>query len=250
MIRLCRPDDHAQVLHLTEGRPVVGALCRMHWRMLRENQRLPHRFYLVGEKALLKLSGGRATLCGPVQDAEELGAFLRFSGISQMTALGFFPPGWRLVETNTVMLRPADADAPLRRSPAGLERCPPAGEVLAVLESADGPIAPEAARSYFYADLCTRRNHGCAAIYGMREEGLLAATAGVWALDGTEGYLACVETRPSFRRRGLAATLLGVLCEEYGTRPLSLICRGELSPYYARFGFLKTNELGLISTAD
>ncbi|MDL2254529.1 GNAT family N-acetyltransferase [Ruminococcaceae bacterium OttesenSCG-928-I18] len=252
MIRLCGREDNREVLRRTSGQPMVGVLCRMHWEMLGENPRLPHRFYFVGDEALLKLSGGRATLCGTVQDADELGAFLRFAAVSQMTALDFFPPGWHLIETNSLLLRPAGLphDTTAVPLPGKIDTFPPAEEVLSVLESADGPITPQVARDFLYADLNARRNHGKACVYGIRKAGRLAATAGLWALSGAEGYVACVETRPDSRRQGYATALLQQLCKDFKNRTLCLICRGELVEYYGRFGFGKTGRLGLISVTQ
>ena len=247
MIFKARSEDSAELLRRA-AQPVTGALCAMHWEMQLENPRLPHQFYLAGQQGILKVSGGRATLCGPAEDAEELGAFLRFAGISQLTALDFLPHGWRVAEENQVMLRPAGTPlAPLGRPP-GFEPCPGAEEVIEVLESADGPLPP-AARDFFYADLCARRNHGRAAVYGAREDDVLVATAGLWALTDAEGYLACVETRLGSRGRGYAGGLIATLCAQYGERRLSLFCRRELVPFYARFGFAEAPCRGIISVA-
>ena len=249
MIQLAQSEDGPELLRRTAP-PVTGVLCAMHWAMKQENPRLPHRFYLAGRQGVLKLSGGRATLCGPAEDAEELGAFLRFADVSQLTALDFVPPGWRVVEENRVLLRPpGPLLAPPRPLP-GFEACPGAGEVIGVLESADGPIPP-AARDFLYADLCARRNHGRATVYGVREGGELASTAGLWALAEGDAYLACVETRPQSQRRGYAGGLVARLCEQFGAnRRLSLLCLPKLLPFYARFGFEETEGRGLISVID
>ncbi len=246
MIRKALPEDGQEVLRRASG-PALGPLCSMHWQMQCKNPRLPHHFFLVGSAGLLQLSGGRAFLCGRAEDAEELGAFLRFSCISQLTALDFMPPGWALAEEDEVLLRPPAALPAHFAPPPGLVETPPAEDLLAVLESADGPIRPLAARDYFYADLCARRNHGYAVLYGLHQGGRLVSTAGLWALTPQGGYLANVETRPEHQRQGHAGALIRLLCARYGDRPLSLLCRKELLAFYARFGFLPTGQKGLVS---
>ncbi len=249
MIRRALPEDGPEVLRrATET--ATGALCAIHWQMLCQNPRLPHHFFLVGGEGLLKLSGGRALLCGPAEDAEELGAFLRFSGVSQLTALDFALPGWALAQENRVLLRPPAPAASPTAPPHGFCEAPAPAAVLEVLESADGPIQPPAARDFFYADLCARLNHGCAALVGLQAEGRLIATAGLWALTAQAGYLANVETRPECRRQGHAGALIRQLCATHGGRPLSLFCQAALLPFYARFGFAPTGQRGLISISE
>ncbi len=250
MIRKATPADTAEVLRRAAPWPVTGVLCGMHWQMLLQNPRLPHVVYLTGHKGLLTVSGGRATLCGPVEDADELGVFLRFAGASQLTALQFVPKGWRLAEENRVMLRPAGLSSPPVPLPANFTAAPSIAEILEVLEESDGPISPPAAREYFICDLQARRNHGMAMVYGIRKNGKTLATAGLWALTQNAGYLACVETRPAHRRRGYASSLVARLCADYSSRSLSLLCKAPLAGFYTPFGFTDTGLLGYISVLD
>ena len=253
MIRMAGPDDAREVLRRAETQPTLGAICAIHWRMQQENPHLPHRFYLLDGEGLLKISGGRGFLCGAVGDTEELISFLRFAGVEQLTALGFFPPGWQVVEQDHILLRAAESHKPTEVfKPLGFAPTPTGEEVLGVLESSDGQIHPQAARDFFYADFCARRNHGAAVVYGLRPPGapansVLAATAGLWALAAHEGYIACVETRPEHQGQGYASELLRVLCEEFGHLPLSLMCQEKLRDFYSRFGFLETGHKGIVS---
>lgn len=246
MIRLARPEDAARLLALAACWPAIGALVEMYWRMQAENPRLPHRFYLIDDSAVLRIGGARATMCGTVANPEEVAAFLRVEHVSQMTAGDFFPPGWRLLETNRVLLR-APAPFMAEPPPPGFDPAPSMEAVMAVLESQDGRMSPPAARDFFYADANARRNHGAAWVPGIWAGETLAATAGAWAVTGREVYVACVETRLEARGRGHARALLGQLCARYGAQPMSLLCRGEMLPFYAPFGFRPAPGLGLIS---
>lgn len=246
MIRLAGPADEDEIIALAAAWPATGAIVEMYWRLQQENPRLPHRFYLAGG-AVLRVGGSRATLCGRVADPEEVAAFLHLEGVSQMTASDFYPTGWRLLETNKTLLRlpaPYAAPAPL---PHGLEAWPDMEAVMAVLESRDGRMTPPAAREFFYADANARRNHGAAVVLGIREGDALAATAGAWAVTAREAYIACVETRAEAQGRGYATALLGLLCAQLGGRAMSLMCRSEMQPFYARFGFAAVPVLGCIS---
>ncbi len=246
-----RPKDSLEVHRLTTM-PVAGALCQMHWHMLCENPRLMHTFYRVGPGGLCKLSQGRALLCGKAEDAEEFGAFLRFANILQLTSSHLPPNGWHVVEQSRVMLRLpcSPSDALLKNTAAplpGFCQSVSPSDVIALLESSDGPI-PDAARDFFYADLCARRNHGYAVLYGVKQQNVLQSTAGIWALLKHEGYIANVETHTQHRHKGLATALLSHLCLQYGrTRTLSLLCQDELIPFYARLGFSPTSRHSFVS---
>ena len=45
-------------------------------------------------------------------------------------------------------------------------------------------------------------------MYGLWQDGVLAATAGAYAVLENTAYIACVETLPSCRRKGYATALV------------------------------------------
>ncbi len=252
MIVQLLPNRRQDTLHLklNTHSPVGGTLCRMHWQMLQENPALPHRFYRIDNTGLCKISGGRALLLGHAQDAEEFGAFLRFSQVLQLTTSNPPPPGWKVVEKSRVLLRPSNRILPAfieHKEVKGFSKTVSPSDILTLLESSDGPIPP-AARDYFYADLCARRNHGHAILYGILQNNALLSTAGIWALLEHEGYLANVETHFSHRNQGYASFLLSQLCHDFGsTHSLSLLCQEPLIAFYSRFGFAPTEEYSFVS---
>ncbi len=267
MIREAGPKEEATVLRLARSQPATGPLVEIHWHIRAANPLVPLRFFLVGRQAVLKTTGVHATLCGTAEDPEELAAFLSFSGIQLLSALDQKPAGWQTGTQTVLLLRPGSpylageencftaspGTAAFFRPPQGvsLDTCPAAREVFALLQQADPQLQQAQAADGFYADLNTRRNHGLAAVYGLRTaQGTLAATAGVYALTPREGYIACVETHQDCRRKGYASLLLRQLIASFGERPLSLLCAPNLAGFYANFGFKKTNRTGIISAPE
>lgn len=250
MIRLAGPQDETAVLHAARRWPVCGCQLEMHWHIGRRNPRAGYNIYLVGGGALLLCSGQTALLCGMPANNEELLLFLQQQRIAQLTAVDFALPGWQLAESHVVLRRKARAQpATAPFVPDGLVEMPSAGEVLAVLEATDGPLRPAALRDAFYVDYNIRRNHGCLAVYGIKQNGALVSTAGLYALTEQQGYLACVETRAEHRGRGLAGALLRLLCGRHGHRTLNLRCQQKLAGFYRPFGFVPSGHRCLVQLA-
>lgn len=126
---------------------------------------------------------------------------------------------------------------------------PGINDVLEVLESTDGKMRPESARQAFYTDLNTRRNHRRALVCGVRENGRLVSTAGVYALAQGEAYIACVETVPPARGRGYATRLVQALAGTHRGQRRTLICERELQGFYEKMGFVPFGALGVIADA-
>lgn len=234
MIRAAGPEDGAQLLRALRASPALGALLEADWLLKNDNPAMPWLFYLAGDAAVLKLDGGHAVLCGTVYDGEELASFLHLHGVTGLESDGLQPPGWH-AEPLAVLARQSAAGAKGPAGPPGLDMAPPPGEVLAVLESSR-PFAPPARRERYYAALCARLNRGLAAVYGVREGGLLASVAQATVTDAGV-CISAVETRPAFQGRGHASALVGCICSRYAPKPASLVCRPALAGFYRRLGF-------------
>lgn len=250
MIREATEGDEPAVLAACRATHATGPLCEMHWRLLRQNRHMPHRFYLTDSGALLKLSGRRATLCGvPATPAEgaEVESFMAFANVDRVTAVDWSPPNWYLLENAAVMLRPANVPPPAIPAPPGFDAEAPVDDVLTVLESTGGRMSPEGVREGFWVDFHIRRNHGYSRVYGVWEDGVLAATAGAYAVLENTAYIACVETLPSCRRKGYATALVARLCADLPGHAISLMCADDMAGFYARLGFAKTGQRGFIA---
>lgn len=255
MIRDASPADGEAILAIARACPCVGARIETDWALAAENPRVPYRFYLAGEGAVLALNTQSALLAAPSRggvpaDGEELALFLSFSDTRLLFSDGWAPPGWRR-DVHLRMRRPPLAATPAGEDPPGLDRDPAPDEVIDVLVSGADSLAP-AARDRLYTDLQLRRNHGRAAVWGIRfpcrgSGGQLAATAGAWALTDQEAYIACVETRPEARRRGHARALMEALSRHFADRALTLVCREDLRPFYERLGFEPVDERGVLA---
>lgn len=238
MIREAGLEDSGALLAICAGQPGAGVQPAADWELQQQVPALGWRFYLVGRYGALRLGGthGRATLCGSAEDPEELVSFLDFCGVERLTSGDCRLPGFEKTESLWVMERPpGPAQMP---TVTGYDPAPPMAAVLEVLESSDGRMLPEEVRESFEADNRVRRNRGFAAIRGIWGQGRLLSTAGAYGITAAEAYIACVETRPEARGRGLAGALVQSLCADYAGRTLALMCRREMAGYYERFGFV------------
>lgn len=219
-----------------QNHPAVGPLLAVNWQLAAQNPRMPYQFYLVGNEALLQVSGASAVLCGIPQDSAELQSFFAFLGIRQLTSTGWVPAGWQAT-CNTVMLRQPATSPPLCpvEAPA-VDFFPPMEDIVALLET--DPAFPPTLRDNLYADACIRRNHGCAAFLGIWQQGKLVSTAGATALTATHALLANLYTYPAHRGKGYASLLITSLCHTYAGRQIALCCHPRLKSFYTPFGFL------------
>lgn len=226
--------------------PALGARIEVDWMLVGENRKLPYQFYFVGENAVLEVSGSNAMLCGEPGDEEELESFFAFTGITRLTSMGWKPKKWCGAESKILFRspnKPRIADA----EPKNLDSFPSMKDVLAVLESTDGRIVPETARDGFYADVCTRRNHGYADVVGIRKQGILVSTAGAYCITPAQAYIACVETIPTERKQGYAKSLVAYLCERYKNKCITLLCEQNIVTYYEKLGFELLDTIAIIS---
>lgn len=252
MIRQATHADGADLLAAARACPCVGARLETDWALATENPRLPYHFYLPGDGSVLALNTQSALLAAPFSGGvpahgEELALFLSFSDTRLLFSDGWAPPGWQ-GDVHLRMRRPSlDGSESPGADPPGLDRDPRADEVIAVLESGPDTLTPPA-RDRLYSDLQTRRNHGRAAVWGIRGSGgRLEATAGAWALTDREAYIACVETRPDARGQGHARALMGALSRHFAHRALTLVCKAELRPFYEGLGFAVLDERGVLA---
>ncbi len=82
-------------------------------------------------------------------------------------------------------------------------------------------------------------NSGLSAVFGIREDGRLVASASISSMNGKYALIADVFTDENYRRRGLARQCLMSVTEyalEKGRIPI-LLCDGKMCPYYKKAGF-------------
>lgn len=246
MIRAACVADEPVLLQIVRRVPCLGVRIEMDWRLLQLNRRLPYQFYMVGQTAVLEQSGNAAVLCGTPENPPELELFLQRTGIGRLTSGQWTPEGWRC--TSHILMQwggpQQEKPAPCMLPPPGLETAPGISEVLAVLESSDGRIVPQTARDGFAGDLAVRRNHGFALVCGVRKQGRLVSTAGIYAKTGEEAYIACVETVPEARGNGYATALVRYLCVQGAEKKTTLMCRPELESFYKKLNFYTLGSHG------
>lgn len=252
MITRALPEDEERVLRLARQSPCCGTRLAADWHVHSENPRTAHEFFFAGEACVFSLNRAMALVAGQPEDSEELKVFLSFSGTRRVFSNAWAPQGWSKGE-QVILHIPADgtdAENPTAvLEQQNIDPYPGINDVLEVLESTDGKMRPESARQAFYADLNARRNHRRALVCGVREDGRLVSTAGVYAFAQGEAYIACVETVPPARGRGYATRLVQALAGAHRGQRRTLICERELQGFYEKMGFVPSGALGVIADA-
>ena len=195
--------------------------------------------------AFLSKYYGSVTVCArPEVDAEELSAFLRAIGFSALigpaAALSDFSEEG---ETGCVMtLGPGqNLAAEPAKGPYTLTWDDGYRAFYEVLgESNPGYL--EGSFEDFLTDLSHRVRHGTAHTVLLEENGTPAATAAALVETERTVFLGAIATRPAFRGRHYASTVLSALRERYDGRTLTLFCRPDKQAFYEHLGMTKTND--------
>lgn len=209
------------------------------------------QFYTGGEGELpfaLGIRGQTALLAGPA-DAEELGGFLGFLGVSRLRCAGTVPEGWKLQKRYSRMVLPAGAQLPRRELPEGfsLEEQSAVSRVTEFLCRGESLSGDQQTRDCFYSETCTLVNHGRAQLWTVQGPAReIVATAGAYALWNKTAYLAGVETGRAVRGKGLAGALVVGLANRLAEQGIlvELLCLPALERFYLRLGFAKQGEVG------
>ncbi len=239
MICSVNANNHSQFLTYTKELPAVGAILQTNSSLFLEKHALM-QFYLC-EQGSLMIKGSNATLAGRA-DPEELASMLEFLGIFSLKSLDTVPDGWNVCGTSLVMqYAPPDPKIKLP-SMVSIEQSPSMSDILQIV--AQVGIVAQAAEN-FYSETCTKRNHQKAEIWTAYLQRKPMATAGAYAITGTEAYLAGVVTLPEFRRQGIAGGLCSKLAEHFhqqGKR-VTLMCDPEKEKFYKKMGFFTVQRL-------
>lgn len=200
------------------------------------------RFYLADGQAALQVSGTHGLLVGRPRDGEELASFLSFQNVTCLKSDGYCPQGFSAAALPLMRYDPAEAPLlPPLPTDMAEDDMPSMLRLLAELDRlGDGAVMPDT----FAVDACARRNRGLADIRALTApDGRYAATAGVYALQPWEAYLAAVKTAPAFRGRGCAGYLVARLAQAYADRPVRLLCAGEMTTFYTKLGFAREGSV-------
>lgn len=191
--------------------------------------------YFAGEKIALDANGSHVIASG-VADPEELAGFLAFLDKHELLTDGTVPAGWQPCDQLRLFTLPAGSalTEPPRPEKLELNEMPSPMQVASFLFG-DRPER----RDNFYAELCTKRNHGKAVVWTLERDGSLVATAGAVAMEAGQAYLACVETVEPLRGRGIGGWLVPHLANHLARQGWNvvLLARQERVPFYTRLGF-------------
>lgn len=186
----------------------------------------------------LVLAAGRA-------DPEELACCLALLGRHCLLTDGPAPAGWRAGEGFRLFGLESGRQLPLPKTPAGfvLNEDPRIWPVAELLFAAN----PEQ-RDGWYAEICTKRNHGRGRVWVLdqpRAPGAPVCTVSAAALYAGQAYMACGMTREGLRGQGLGGYLIvraaNALAAE-GYR-VTFLCREARVNFYTRLGFAPLGAL-------
>lgn len=191
--------------------------------------------FFAGEEAAVDANGRNVIACGSY-DPEEMAGFLAFLDKHSLITDGPCPAGWRLDHYLHLYTIEPGQRLQLGPKPEGLtlNETPSPYGVAGVLFG-DRPDR----RDDFYAELCTKRNHGRALVWTLEQEGKILSTVGAYALWAGQAYLACGQTDPALRGRGIGGWLIPHMANTLaaqGWQPL-LLAKPERVHFYDRLGF-------------
>ncbi len=191
--------------------------------------------YFAGEDIALDANGKKVIATGTA-DPDELASFLSFLDKHILLTDGTVPTGWHPKETlHLYGIQPGEQLLLLPR-PQGLtlNEQPSAMGVAQLVFGED----PEQ-RDDFYAELCTKRNHGKALVWTLEENGRIVATVGAYAMQDGQAYLACGETVEEMRGRGIGGWLIPYLANTLAAQgwQVLFLAKEERVRLYNRLGF-------------
>ena len=196
--------------------------------------------YFAGEHLAMDANGDEVIACGTA-DPEELASFLAFLGKHRYLTDGTAPAGWHAAETLHRFCLPAGQLLPEPPAPVGLTlNEQPSAMGAARFLFGDGPL-----RDDFYAELCTKRNHGKAQFWALEAEGRILATAGACGLYNGQAYLACVQTQEALRGRGIGGWLVPRLVNSLSREgwQVVLLAKPQRVHWYQRLGMPAVDTL-------
>lgn len=222
------------------GKPYFGCLLPVQLALFRKASGC----YFAGPDLAVDANGA-AVIAAGTADPEELAGFLAFLDKHRILTDGPAPAGWRLGRRMWLFTLAAGSALPVPPRPAAarglvLNEQPSPYAVASLLFAAE----PDR-RDNFYAELCTKRNHGCARVWTLERDGEILATAGAYAQHDGQAYLACVETVEPLRGQKLGGWLVAQLANALaaGGETVVLLCGENRRTFYRRLGFTEAGCL-------
>ncbi len=191
--------------------------------------------YFAGENIAID-ANSRKVIASGTADPEELAGFLAFLDKHELLTDGTVPLGWNPKEQLHLFRLAAGDTLPLPHRPEGLtlNETPSPFQVASFLFGEESQR-----RDDFYSELCTKRNHSKAVVWTLEQAGKIVSTAGAYALEAGQAYLACVETAEQIRGQGIGGWLVPYMANALSQQgwDVVLLAKEERVHFYNRLGF-------------
>ena len=243
MIRLVEQPDESLAICQTIPAARIWALWQA-WANL--PPRYAPSFYRAEGGATLAVMEAVCTLEGTGFEAPELLDFLALRGCGTLVCSGAAARLLGCEARASSRSRPVlRAGAVRAADPIVIEQHPPLPQVYRLLADTFDNMSGTRFDSW-YADVSHKTRHGLAQVWGVLENGVLNATAGIYHQNAGAAVIGSVATRPCARGRGFASALvlgLAALAQSSGKAALIAAENEHARSLYERLGFVPEGEL-------
>ena len=197
-------------------------------------------FYTIDSYANMQILGKTATICGEIENVEEINSFINFMDIQE-------------VYTNNDNLLIEGFKKTKLSIMAFCGQNTPPNEQYTVKEISPLDLVGLWKNEYnkqdidnMYSDLCMRKNYTGAKCFGIYKEDVLLSVAACVGHGTDELYLSFVYTDKAYRNNGTCKILLNTIAEKYSDKCTYLTCEKNLVSFYEKCEFQKQGEQYLL----
>lgn len=238
MICLATPADAALVSSLLAPFSPIALSLWADWQLWLQNPQQAQKFYLINSTAVLQYGGLIPALFGSCPNRAELLQFLNLLQITKLESNVALLPGWQSAKYQCLCYTPRKQcnSSPILPPGYTLLASPAPSKIMQALQAAEQ--LPKNGRDCFYTMLCCRYNHGIAQVVAVTTpDGVAVATAGLYAIKGSQAYFSAVEVAPAYRHKGLGTCMVQHLLQAHPNTQIILACDTQAQAFYKQLGF-------------
>ena len=244
MIKVALPGDDRFVKAASVPDP-YGAIHTARWDLYGEQDGPPRFWRTPDAGGLLSLSGDTLVASGRFLETDELAAFCAICGAQKLRGPA------KTLEAAAKQLGWPVQSRQILHAAGNLQSCamppgfcePSPREVYPLLQEVFGLTEEDFAP--WYCEVSHKLRHRQGFLLGVRAEGKIAATAGIYHQNKKAALVGSVATDPAFRRKGYAAALVFSLAErarQEGRVPFVICQNPQALRVYEQVGFTPWEE--------